>query len=312
MIRQHPEIGSEVTVVIVTYNSAAVIGGLIDSLPAGLDGVTAKVVVVDNGSSDDTVELVRAVAPWAVIIATGSNGGYARGINIGVDASPPTRGVLVLNPDVRLEDGCVRQLLEVLERTGAGMVAPKLRDAHGDLIYSQRREPTLRRALADLVLGAERAGRIGTLGELVTDARAYEAPCVVDWAEGSTLMISTDCWNRVGPWDESFFLYSEETEYALRARDAGWACRFEPTAHAVHLEGGSAHTPALWRLLIVNKWRLYRKRHGPWAGRAYWGVLTLRETTRAILGRRTARAAVQGLTDRRFLSERPGPHSLRY
>lgn len=290
----------KVTLVIVTYNSADVVGGLLASIPLGLGGVPGAVTVVDNGSMDNTIDVVRAAAPDATIIATGRNGGYAAGINAGVAAAAPAAAILVLNPDVRLEPGCVPELLGELKRIGAGIVVPRLKDAAGGLIPSQRREPTLVRALADLILGAGRAGRIGALGEVVTDRSAYEAPVRTDWAEGSTLLVSAECWKRVGPWDETFFLYSEETDFALRARDAGFECWYIPTAGAVHLEGGSSTTPGLWRLLVVNKWRLYARRHGRFASGLFLGVLILREASRAALGRATSKAALSGLLDHDF------------
>ena len=302
---------AEVTLVIVTYNSADVVAGLLASIPAALDGVRGTVIVVDNGSVDDTIREVAEAAPDALLVETGRNGGYAAGINAGVAAAGPSTAILALNPDVRLGPRCVPELLDALARTGAGIVAPRLEDASGRLIPSQRREPTLLRAVADLLLGAERAGRIGSLGEVVTDPAAYEEAVRTDWAEGSTLLVSAECWARVGPWDESFFLYSEETDFALRARDVGLGCWYIPTAGAVHLEGGSATTPELWRLLVVNKWRLYARRHGRLTSGLFLATLVLREATRAVLGRPTSKAALAGLLDSGFRNRPAGPHSLR-
>ena len=295
---------------VVTYNSADVVAGLLASLPAGLGGVPARLVVVDNGSTDATLSLVAQAAPDALVVRPGRNGGYAAGINAGVAAVGADVPVLALNPDVRLKPGCVPELLAALERTGAGIVVPRLEDASGRLVFSQRREPTLVRALADLAIGAERAGRVGTLGETVTSPASYAHEGRIDWPEGAALLMSPACWARVGPWDETFFLYSEETDFALRARDAGLACWYVPTAAAVHLGGGSTWTPGLWRLLVLNKWRLYARRHGPVAGRAYLAMLVLREASRALLGRATARAALAGLLDRRYRRHPAGPHSI--
>ncbi|MCB2177405.1 MAG: glycosyltransferase family 2 protein [Actinomycetales bacterium] len=299
-----------VTVVVVTFNSADVVEGLLASLPDGLAGLPASVVVVDNGSSDGTADLVRRVAPDVTVVETGRNGGYAAGINEGVRHGPSGTAVLVLNPDVRLGPGCVPELLAARRRTGAGIVVPRLDDAEGRLIASRRREPSLRRAVADALLGAERAGRIRDLGEVVTDPAAYEVEGPTDWAEGSTQLVSAECWAAAGPWDESYFLYSEETDFALRARDAGFPTVFVPTARAVHLEGGSAGNPALWRLVVVNRLRLYGRRHGRVATALFWLVLVLREASRAVLGKRTSRAALRALLSPRYLRQTPGPHSV--
>jgi N-acetylglucosaminyl-diphospho-decaprenol L-rhamnosyltransferase len=306
-MRGEPE---RVTVVVVTFNSADVVPGLLASLSAGLGALDWTLVVVDNGSRDGTVELVQTNAPDALLVRSGRNGGYAAGINLGVAQVADRTSVLVLNPDVRLEPGCVPELVAALRRTGAGIVVPRLDDARGRLILSRRREPTLRRALADALLGAERAGRIAALGEVISDPDDYEDEVPTDWAEGSAQLVSARCWATVGPWDESYFLYSEETDFALRARDAGFATYFVPTARAVHLEGGSAGNPALWRLLVVNRLRLYGRRHGAVATACFWGVLVAREASRAALGKSTSRAAFRALVSPRYLRQTPGAHSI--
>jgi N-acetylglucosaminyl-diphospho-decaprenol L-rhamnosyltransferase len=134
---------------------------------------------------------------------------------------------------------------------------------------------------------------------------------VTDWAEGSTLLISAECWQRCAPWDESFFLYSEETDFALRARDAGLVTRYVPSARAVHLEGGSAKTPGLWTLVVLNRLRLFRRRNSKVRTGVYWAALVVRETSRAVLGKRTSRAALRALASPRRMREPRGPHSIR-
>jgi N-acetylglucosaminyl-diphospho-decaprenol L-rhamnosyltransferase len=306
-----PVTDDAVAVVVVTYNSAGLLADLVSSLPRGLAGLAWRLIFVDNASSDASVETARLLAPGATIVETGRNGGYAAGINAGVAAAGSPSYILILNPDVRLDHGCVAALIAAVRRPNTGIAVPLLVDAKGDRIDSLRREPTIIRVVADAVLGARRAGRIWGLGEVVTDEEKYQTETVTDWAEGSTLLVSRECWARCGPWDESYFLYSEETDFALRARDAGLVTRYTPAARAQHLEGGSAQSPPLWRLLTINRLRLYRRRHDAVRAAVFWAVLLVRESTRAALGRPTARAAVRGLLSPRRLSERPGPHSTR-
>ncbi len=296
-----------VAVVVVTYNSAGLMSDLVASLPQGLGTVPWQLVVVDNASSDDTLGTVRRLAPHARLIGTGRNAGYAAGINAGVAAAGPHTAVLVLNPDVRLGSGCVDHLLRAVREPRVGVAVPRLVDAESVRIDSMRREPTIRRTLADALLGARRAGRHPALGEVVTDPLLYEREQVTDWAEGSTQLISAECWSACGPWDESYFLYSEETEFGLRARDLGFETRYVPAAVATHLEGGSGSSPQLWALLVVNRVRLYRRRHGPLLGAGFWAATLLRETSRAALGRSRNRAAVRALLSPARLKERPGP-----
>lgn len=295
---------------VVTYNSAPLIADLVASLPAGFGDVPYHLVFADNASSDATVETIRRLAPEATVVEMGRNAGYAAGINAGVAAAPPHTAVLVLNPDVRLTPGCVPALLAALREPGVGIAVPRLHDGSGKLILSMRREPTVLRILGDALFGASRVGRFALFGEVVSDPARYDEPAITDWAEGSTQLISAECFARTGGWDESFFLYSEETDFGLRARDLGFATRYTPTALAIHLEGESRVSPGLWALLTLNRVRLYRRRHGLVGTCAFWAVLLLREGTRALLGRRASQAAVRALLSPTRLREAPGPHVL--
>jgi len=301
--------GPRVTVAVVTHDSERLVRGLVDSLADGMRDTSWELVVADNASGDGSVAAVHAAAPEARVVQLGRNAGYAAGINAAVRAASEHDAILVLNPDVRLAPGCAAHLYAEMTRRGAGLAVPRLDDAAGELIPSIRREPTVLRAWGEAVLGAERAGRFPRLGEVETRPSTYEGGAVVDWAEGSTVMVSADCWRRCGPWDESFFLYSEETEYALRARDLGLAGVYVPQARATHLEGGS-DSPVLWTLLVVNKVRLFGSRAGRARTAGFWAAQVVREGTRALLGRRTSRAAVAALVNPRRLRDAPGPHWL--
>lgn len=288
-----------IEVVVVTWNSAEVLGGLLDSLPAGLDGHAYHLTVVDNDSADQTVSLTEA---WlrehadvdGCVLQTGRNAGYAAAINAGLRQAEPYSSALILNPDIRLEPGTASRLLEALEAADTGIVVPCIYSAAGELAYSLRREPSIPRAFGEAVLGG-RAGRVRWLGESVLDPAAYQKATTVDWATGAIMLISAQCLEKCGLWDESFFLYSEETEFALRARDHGFATRLAPEARATHLGGESNTSARLWALLSVNRVRLYRRRHNAVATALYWCAVMLREAPRAALGRSTSRAAVTAL-----------------
>jgi len=303
-----------IAVVVVTYNSASLIEDLVASLAPGLRGLNWHLTVADNDSRDGTVEAVRRFAPYAHVVETGRNAGYAAGINAAVAAAVekagPFSAVLVLNPDIRLAPGCVPELLKLLRERGAGIAVPKIVRANGDFSPSLRREPTLLRAFGDAVFGANRMGRYPMFGESVTDPRRYSGVTTADWAEGSIMLIDRACWDACGGWDETFFLYSEETEYALRARDRGFPMMYTPHAHARHLEGDAATNPPLWALLTLNRVRLYRRRHNAVATAVYWALVLLREGSRAALGNRSSRQATKALLSARRLRERPGPLSI--
>lgn len=288
--------GPAVAVIVVTHNSADVIEDCLDSLDQGLLGAGSfTLTVADNASTDHTTDLVAQRAPRARIVHLGRNAGYAAGINAAVDALDTESHVLILNPDVRLAPGCAGALIDALERPGVGIAVPPLVDTDGRLSFSLRRRPTLLRAAAESLVGGTRASQWGRLGEVVGDSDQYRYEHPVDWATGALMMISRTCLEDVGPWDESFFLYSEETDFCLRAQDLGHLTWFTPRGSSVHIGGESTTSPYLWSVLTVNRVRAYRKRHHPVAGFAFWILTVLGEAIRAATTSRRHRAALRAL-----------------
>jgi GT2 family glycosyltransferase len=287
----------QVAVVVVTYNSAGPLPGLLASLPVGLAGLDWRLTVADNDSADDSVALAESAVPGCRIVRMGRNAGYAAALNAGLAGAGEFDAALVLNPDVRLGDGVVGKLYAALGRRGpdrVGIAVPRILDENGHLARSLRRRPTIARALGEALAG-QRAGRLAPFGETVLDDDAYRRPTLVDWATGAIMLMSAACLADCGPWDESFFLYSEETEFALRAADRGYATVLVPEAEVTHLGGESRVSPRLWSLLTVNRVRLYRMRHSTPAAAGYWSAVALREALRAALGQERSRKALRAL-----------------
>ncbi|UVS82403.1 glycosyltransferase [Actinokineospora sp. UTMC 2448] len=281
-----------VAVVIVTYNSAEVIADCLASLPAALDGVDARVVVVDNASTDGTAEVAAAADPAAKIVHRADNDGFGAGVNAGIGHADGC-DVLVLNADVRLAPGSVAVLQRALRP--AGIAVPKLTDEEGRVQHSLRRAPTSLRTLGEAVLGGTRAGRWRLLGETVTHPRAYERAGEHDWATGAAWLVSRECLDAVGPLEERFLLYSEETDFMLRAGRAGFATRYEPAATAVHLGGESTTSARLWSLVVTNKVRLHRERFGALAAAGMWLAAMADSLIRAARGSARHRQAARAL-----------------
>jgi N-acetylglucosaminyl-diphospho-decaprenol L-rhamnosyltransferase len=303
---------STLAVVVVTYNSATVLPGLLASLDDGLRGVPWHLTVADNASADDCVAIAERMVPGCRIVQTGRNAGYAAAFNAAVRAAEPYDAVLILNPDVRLRPGSVATMLARLGGEGAdrvGVAVPRILGEDGHVALSLRREPTVRRALGEALLG-QRAGRWPALGETVLNPDAYRRDDPVDWATGAVMLMSRACLDACGPWDERFFLYSEETEFALRARDHGYLTALAAGAEVVHIGGESRVSPALWSLLTVNRVRLYRMRHSAPAAALYWSAVVLREASRAALGHPRSRRALTALLRPATLPFPPAPESI--
>jgi len=288
-----------VGVVVVTYNSADVLPQCLESLRnGGADGVElTDVVVVDNASGDSSAEIAKATTGLPIqVVQQIDNLGYAAGINAGVTAlrGRPPEAVMVLNPDCRLRPGALCTLARDLQTPRRGIVAPRLVNLDGTLQPTLRRLPTVLGAFAEAILGGRVADRLG-LGELIFSDGPHDSAGPAAWVTGAAILMAWALLESVGPWDERFLLYSEETEYMLRAADQGWTTWYNPAAVVEHKGGESGTRPSLAALLTVNKVTLFRRRHGALRGLAYSSGVSVGMLFRAATGQRTARASLAAL-----------------
>lgn len=293
------------TAVIVTYQSAEHIGALLEALQserkADLD---LDVVVVDNASTDGTPAIV-ARFDWVTLVASGGNLGYAAGVNIGSRLVPGERALLVLNPDLVLAPGTLARMLDGLDKSGVGVVVPRVENADGSLCPSLRNEPSISRALVDAVLGAQAARLPRGWSGMVWDPQAYESQQFTDWAVGAVLLVSSACRAAVGDWDERYFLYCEETDFLRRVRAAGLCVLYEPTAVVRHIGAGSGTSDGLYALCAVNTIRYYRRYHAWPTSGVYALEVALHQLVR---GRRpAARLALRALLSPKTRSTLPEP-----
>jgi len=250
------------TIVIVSYNSGAVLGDLLDSVPDGLAGVSSfDVVVCDNDSRDASADLAATHPTRPRVIRMGRNAGYATAINAATATVSPAANVLILNPDLRLQPGAVRAMLDSMVNPSTGIAVPRTLQTDGTLDPTIRREPSVWTAWADSLLGGRLAARFG-LGETVNDRTLYERGGSIEWASGCALLVAARARRAAGAWDESFFLYSEEVDYQRRVRAYGFEITYVPQAGVVH-DGGDCHTnPWLFALLTANRIRYFARHHG--------------------------------------------------
>ncbi|MEV7662445.1 WecB/TagA/CpsF family glycosyltransferase [Paenarthrobacter sp. NPDC089316] len=287
---------ADLAVVVVTYNNEGDIGPLVEGLRKEALGQSIKVVVADNSPNDHTL-MELAKYPDITAIKTGGNLGYAGGINAAMSAAGEAGAYLILNPDLRIEAGAIAAMRRRLVQSGAGMVVPVLLDDDGTVYPSLRREPGILRALGDAALGSHLRARPGWLSEMDFDDESYLHGHQVDWATGAALLIDAAAAKMVGVWDERFFLYSEETDYCHRMREAGYSIWFEPAARMWHTRGGSGASAQLGALMSVNRVRYAEKYLRPGRVVAFRGVVLAAELAR--LGKPGHRDAVWALASRR-------------
>ena len=291
-----------VAAIVVTYNSSATLPRLLTSLDNS--PISVHAIVVDNGSADDTVAEAGRF-PAARVIATGANLGYSGGINVGRHYVAEGQAVAILNPDLELDESALGTMLAALDGDPTiGIVAPQLKNLDGTRFDSLRREPTVLSSLADALFGERWRNRPTALAETLRRDEDYVSLRDVAWAGGAALLISAQCNRVVGEWDaETYFLYSEETDYARRCRAAGYRIRYVPTAIAWHVGSGSGQSAELVALMSVNRVRYFERLHGPARTALFRATLALQHALRPRDPRH--RTALRYVLDRRSWNRLP-------
>jgi GT2 family glycosyltransferase len=271
---------ADVAAVVVTYNSESDIAALISDLRLAACDRPIRLIVVDNQSSDDTARIVSANSD-VIFVDSGGNLGYAGGINVGLGLVEDCDAVLILNPDLALKPHAITRLFEALDNNGGiGAVVPLIRDSDGATFPSLRREPSITRAIGDALFGSKIRTRPGFSSEIDYRPASYLEPREVDWATGAALLVPAEVVREVGQWNESFFLFSEETDYFRRIRMSGRQIRFDPSAVVEHRGGGSG-TSAHTALLAVNRIRYVELHRGRTYATAFRAVVALAEGIRS-------------------------------
>lgn len=284
------------SIIVVTFNSGDVLSGLLDSIceycsPAQ----AAKVIVVDNDSSDDSIAIALTHPVRPRIIQMGRNAGYAAAINAATETVDACTDTLVLNPDIRLRAGTVDALMRRLADPAVGVAVPRIVDEDGNLAHSLRREPSLLNAWSDALLGSALTARLG-IGEIIADDGQYADDCSVEWATGAILAISACARARTGGWDESFFLYSEEVDYLERVRRKHFAIAFAAGATATHIGGEYRKNAFLSALMATNRILYFGRHHSGLATTLFRLAIIVGEAIRSPFGlghRAALRAALR-------------------
>jgi hypothetical protein len=260
----------DVTAVTVTLNGLPWIEQCLESL-AGVE-----TVLVDHGSTDGTVDLVRERFP-AVRVIEQENRGLGAGLNAGMRAVV-ARYHLLINSDAWLTGDAPARLVSFADaHPEAAVVAPRLRNPDGTLQRSVRGFPTLWRLATEYFFLRKLAPRSRALNGYYAGDFDHRSARTVDWVMGSCFLVRRAAADEVGMFDESFFLFSEETDWLYRFGRAGWTVWFVPEAEAVHV-GGATHGGRMFVENVRGIVHWFEKHRGPReAARARWLlVLALR------------------------------------
>lgn len=218
-------------------------------------------VVVDNGSRDGTVAFVRERFPEMRVLEA-ENRGLAAGWNLGV-AATDSRYVLLLNPDAWLLGEALDRLVAFADaHPRAAVVGPRLLHPDGTLQRSVRGFPTVWRLATEYLFLRKLAPRSALLNAFYAGGFDHDEAREAEWVMGACLLLRRAAIEEVGPADEDFFLFSEETDWCFRFRRAGWEVWFTPAAECVHV-GGAAHGGRLYRENLRGHLLFLWKHRGP-------------------------------------------------
>ena len=219
--------------VVVTYDALPWIEQCLESV------AEVDTVVVDNGSGDGTVDVVRERFP-AVRVIESENRGLSAGWNTGIRATA-SEHVLLLNADAWLLDGALSALVAAADRhPRAAAIGPRLENRDGTLQRSVRGYPTAWRLATEYLYLRKLAPRSRALNAFYGAGFDHAREREVEWLMGACLLVRRAVFDEVGPFDERYFLFSEEVDWMRRAADRGWSVVFTPDARCVHV-GGAAH-----------------------------------------------------------------------
>jgi N-acetylglucosaminyl-diphospho-decaprenol L-rhamnosyltransferase len=255
-----------------------VIQGLL-SLRPEFGAIGESRVVVTDASGDGSDDKIAAaieqhgLGGWATLLRLDKNGGYGSANNQAIRAAlaseDPPDYLYLLNPDAYVLPGAVRELLSFMQqRPDVGLAGSQQEQPDGSINRSAFRFPGLR---SELIQGS----RLGFFKTLFPDAEIAppppDVPGPIDWLSGASLLVRREVFETAGLFDETFFLYYEETDLCLRALRAGFRCWYVPSSRVVHLEGQStgvtdtrAAPKRLPRYWFESRQHYFMKNHGPW------------------------------------------------
>ena len=253
----------ELSIVVVTFNSSDYIEACLQAFNQASENLPTVKIVVDNGSQDQTIALVKHnFSDWR-IIQNSSNIGYGAACNLGIkDSQAPF--ILISNPDVVVQESTVTELLGYIQgNPSCGIAACQLINSDGTTQRSYRRSPLphhiLGRALERLPLFK---GHIHSSSYLMNDKPA-DASHQVDWLLGSCMLLRRSALDAIGLFDERFFLYCEDVDLCWRMNCRGWQVTYYPQAQAFHHhQQKSTHRPfsQLAWIHLLSMLRHWKKR----------------------------------------------------
>ena len=300
----------DVSVIVVSWNTRDELRACLESVLAGLRGISGEVIVIDNASADGSPEMVESSFPEVHLVRNAQNVGFAAGCNVGLQVASG-RYLLLLNPDTIVLDDVLAATVRYLdEHPNVGAFGCRVRNPDGTLQPTCFRDPSVLNTFIGLT-GLARLRWPRAFGRERMTHWLRDSERDVDVVTGCYLAARRDVVDDVGPLDSGYFYCGEEADWCRRIRTRGWAVRFAPIGDIVHIDGAAGRKLSERRdLLGMAGLVRYVHHYDGWlAGWAMWALLWLHAATRAIAFGVIAQASRSD--ERRRAAKARGDHYLR-
>lgn len=230
----------KVSIILVNYNSAALIRQCLRSIYEHTKEISFEIIVVDNASADDSRQVVRSEFSGVRLIESPVNLGFSRGNNLGAGAAKG-RYLLFINTDTILFENSIRMLAEYLDaQPGVGAIGPKILFEDRCFQLSAGRLPCLLREFTDKIVYSLARKWRKVICPLLE--RRYNATKEVGWLTGACMMVRHSAFSQVNGFDENIFMYFEDKDLCKRIHVSGWQIIYYPVTSMIHLLAGSSGT----------------------------------------------------------------------
>jgi N-acetylglucosaminyl-diphospho-decaprenol L-rhamnosyltransferase len=274
-----------VSIIIVSWNVRELLAQCLRSVVQDCQAFASdqvEIIVIDNASTDDSVQTVRDQFPHVRLIESGANLGFARANNQALRAGAG-RYVLLLNPDTVVKPGAFKSLVDFMDQHAeAGAAGAHILNPDETLQLSCYPAPTLSREMWRLL----HLDKFLPYGEYRMGEWDTRTPRQVDAVLGACLIVRRAALDQTGLFDESYFIYSEEIDLCYRIRRQGWRIFWVPQADVIHYGGQSTQQVAseMFLRLYQGKIIYFRKHYGAWRARLYKLILLVVSLVRLIAG----------------------------
>ncbi len=247
----------ELSAIIISFNGRPFLPDCLGTIEDNLHSQSHEVIVVDNGSTDDSVSFIQTAFPEVILIENGSNLGFAKAVNIGIKQAKGEY-LYILNQDLRFRPGTADKLLTRLKSDPRiGMIGPKYVGFDGKLQWSARAFPTYRHIIYEALMLSRLFPRHHEFSSWRMGWFDHEHEREVDQPMGSTMLIPRAVIDKLGSFDERFPIFFNDVDYCRRMRDAGYALLYYPEAVVEHYRGASTSRRPV-RMKVESMFSMFR------------------------------------------------------